>query len=112
MVGSHLDSVENGGKYDGVAGIATGLETLQQVLFHQAQGTLQNSFCLAIFRSEESSPNNGVACLGSSIATGTIDAEKLEKIVYKKENGSDILLKEHLESSLRKYFQARERNQR
>jgi hypothetical protein len=112
MVGSHLDSVENGGKYDGVAGVAAGLEILQQVLFHQSQGTLQNSFCLTLFRSEESSPNNGVACLGSSIATGTIDVEKLEKIAYKKQNGRDVYLKEHLESSLIKYFQARARNKR
>jgi hypothetical protein len=112
MVGSHLDSVENGGKYDGVAGVAAGLEILQQVLFHQSKWTLQNSFCLTLFRSEESSPNNGVACLGSSIATGTIDAEKLEKVVYKNENGVNILLKGYFESSLMKYFQARARKDR
>lgn len=106
MIGSHLDSVENGGKYDGVAGIAAGLETLQQVLYHAKQGTLVNSFCLTVFRSEESGPHNGVACLGSSIATGTITQEKLENIVYKRENGKDVLLKDYLESSLRRYFQA------
>lgn len=106
MQWSHLDSVQNGGKYDGVAGIAAGLETLQQVLFHQSQGQLQNSFCLTIFRSEESSPNNGVACLGSAIATGTIEGEKLESVVYTNQNGQDVLLRDYLESSLQKYFQS------
>jgi len=112
MVWSHLDSVENGGKYDGPAWIASGLQILQQVLHHKKQWTLQNSFCLTVFRSEESWPHNGMACLGSSVATGTVSREKLDSIVYKTENGSPVLLKDHLESSLRKYFQAVERNER
>ncbi|MCD5375251.1 M20/M25/M40 family metallo-hydrolase [Candidatus Gracilibacteria bacterium] len=106
MVGSHLDSVENGGKYDGPAGVAAGLEILQQVLHHKKEGTLQNSFCLTVFRSEESGPHNGVACLGSAVATGNISSDKLEQIVYKNENGIPVSLKDHLESSLRRYFEA------
>jgi hypothetical protein len=35
MIGSHLDSVENGGKYDGVAGIAAGMETFQQAIHYK-----------------------------------------------------------------------------
>lgn len=82
---------------------------MQQVLYHQASGTLQNSFCLTIFRSEESSPNNGIACLGSAIATGIIDDEELKLVVYTRQNGKDVLLKEHLESSLRRYFQSKDK---
>lgn len=112
MVGSHLDSVENGGKYDGPAGIACGLEILQQTLHYQKQGSLKKSFCLTIFRSEESWPHNGIACLWSAVATWQITREKLESIVYKTENGRDVLLKDYLESSLRRYFQAVERGKR
>lgn len=112
MVWSHLDSVRNGGKYDGPAWIAAGLEILQQVLYHKSEWTLENSFCLTVFRSEESGPHNGMGCVWSSIATGVVTKEKLEKIIYNTENGADIFLKDHLESSLRKYFQARQRNDR
>ncbi len=70
MVGSHLDSVSEGGKYDGVAGISAGVEILKQAFEKKKQGKLKKSFTLTIFRSEESNPhNNGTACLGSYIAT-------------------------------------------
>lgn len=110
MVGSHLDSVENGGKYDGPAGIAAGMAVLEAALLRQKK-SLQNSLTFVIFRSEESSPNNGIACLWSSIATWIIDGEKLENIVYttNKDTSDKIYLKDHLESSLQAYFEAKKR---
>lgn len=92
MVGSHVDSVKNGGKYDGVAGVAVGMGILH-MLSAQVDKPKRN-FTLAIFRSEESSPYNGIGCLGSSIATGLITEKKLETIMYDRSQG--ITLKEHI----------------
>lgn len=111
MVWSHLDSVWNGGKYDGVAGVAAGIDILREVLDYKKQRKLFHSFCLTILRSEESSPHNGIACLGSAIATGNISREVLESITYKIENGKAVSLKDHLESSLRRYFQEKKQLQ-
>lgn len=77
--GSHLDSVVHGGDYDGVVGVAAGLEIFR-VLF-QNDLRAKYGFCLIVFRSEESA-FTGVSCLGSQIATGQIDLEKLENIEY------------------------------
>lgn len=91
MIGSHLDSVRNGGKYDGVAGVATGMGVLHSIAI-QSEKPKQN-FTLAIFRSEESSPQNGVGCLGSAIATGLITEERLNAILY--DRSRNLTLKDH-----------------
>ncbi len=93
VMGSHLDSVANGGKYDGVAGVAMALGVLDS-LTQKGKKPAQD-FVVSIWRSEESSPKNGVALLGSSIATGQISEEELNKIVYDKASGKT--LKAHLE---------------
>ena len=90
-VGSHVDSVANGGKFDGVAGVAIGLEMLSTL----AQGDIKakRDFTVAVFRSEESSPKNSYGCLGSAVATGLITPESLNGIKY--EAGTGVLLKDH-----------------
>jgi len=93
MSGSHVDSVKNGGKYDGVAGVASALHFLERLLQEKQQPHL--SYTVAVFRAEESSPTTGVACLGSKIATGTITRDALEKIRYKETDGQETTLKEH-----------------
>ncbi len=80
--GSHVDSVTDGGNYDGVFGVAAGLEMFRVLFEHNIQG--EHGFCLIVFRSEESSAT-GVACLGSGVATGQIDAQKLENVTYGKD---------------------------
>ncbi len=82
---SHLDSVPNGGMYDGVAGIAAALLLLAIVI---GQKKTRRSFRIVAFRSEESSPHHGVACLGASVATGNITKDELEKI--KREDGKRL----------------------
>lgn len=83
MSGSHVDSVPDGGKFDGVAGVVSALDFLSTVIAHR--GTMDCNFTVAIFRSEESSLT-ALACLGSNIATGTIDKRTLNDASYK--NGS------------------------
>lgn len=69
--GSHLDTVPNGGKYDGMLGVVAGLYALTQF----KAGQLRRSLTLIIFRNEESS-RFGISCIGSKILTGNIDQEK------------------------------------
>lgn len=76
---SHLDSVKNGGKYDGVDGIAIALTVLQSLVHGERP---RRNLRLVVFRSEESSPKNGKGCLGSSIAVGLEMQESLNKIMY------------------------------
>ncbi|MFA7277818.1 MAG: hypothetical protein WC101_02405 [Candidatus Gracilibacteria bacterium] len=97
MAGSHLDSVLQGGKFDGVAGVNSAFNFLEHLLQQiTAQQTApQKSYTMAVFRSEESSPKTGVTCIGSRIATGTITPDELEKISYTLDNGKKISFHEY-----------------
>lgn len=85
---SHLDSVDNGGKYDGVAGVAAALDILQVLAKRREKP--QRNYRVAVFRSEESSPRNGVGCLGSSVATGTISPGALHNVTYEGDTPLEI----------------------
>lgn len=89
MMHSHLDSVQDGGIYDGVAGVASAIAILEDIVRRKKP---LRSFRLGIYLSEESSPRNGAGCLGSAIATGTISLEQLDRIQYQK----GVPLREHL----------------
>ena len=65
LIGSHLDSVVDGGRYDGTAGILAGL----LVMYWMKQNDIRVPVRVGIFRCEESS-NFGIATLGSSLITG------------------------------------------
>src|SRR5699024_8737451 len=66
--GSHLDSVPNGGAYDGVIGVLVGLYALSQFQV----GQLKRSLELIVFRAEESS-RFGFACMSSKVLAGCAD---------------------------------------
>ena len=65
LIGSHLDSVVDGGRYDGTAGILAGL----LVMHWLKQNDVHVPVRVGTFRCEESS-NFGIATLGSSLITG------------------------------------------
>ena len=65
LIGSHLDSVVDGGRYDGIAGILAGL----LVMHWLKQNDQHVPVRIGAFRCEESS-NFGIATLGSSLITG------------------------------------------
>lgn len=69
LIGSHLDSVVEGGRYDGVAGVIAGL----MVLSWLRRDGLSLPVEVAAFRCEESS-NFGQATVGSGLITGALDA--------------------------------------
>jgi hydantoinase/carbamoylase family amidase len=64
LVGSHLDSVPNGGRYDGIAGVLAGIEVVRSLSMAQ-----KNEFTLVAvaWRCEESS-RFGTPYVGSKIA--------------------------------------------
>ncbi|MCG8921681.1 allantoate amidohydrolase [Lentzea sp. CC55] len=73
VTGSHLDSVPGGGAFDGPLGVTS---SLQAVDLLQAKGFQpQRPFAITVFAEEEGG-RFGVACLGSRLLTGAIDARK------------------------------------
>ncbi|GAA3635034.1 allantoate amidohydrolase [Lentzea roselyniae] len=73
VTGSHLDSVPGGGAFDGPLGVTSALEAVDLL---QAKGfTPGRPFAIAVFAEEEGG-RFGVACLGSRLLTGAIEAGK------------------------------------
>jgi N-carbamoyl-L-amino-acid hydrolase len=71
VTGSHLDSVPDGGGFDGALGVVTALAAVDLL---QAQSFYpERPVVLAAFTEEEGA-RFGVACLGSRLLTGTLDA--------------------------------------
>lgn len=78
LIGSHLDSVINGGRYDGVIGVISGLLILKWI----KDNNLNIPLKVCAFRCEESS-SFGLATVGSGLITHKIDVEKLKNIKNK-----------------------------
>ncbi len=74
MIGSHLDAVPNGGRYDGPAGVVGGLAAIKAI--HEKGVQPQQDIVLAVWRNEES-PWFGQWGLGSAIAFGLSEGNKL-----------------------------------
>ena len=75
LIGSHLDSVPHGGRYDGVAGVLGGLLVMKMCMDDGVMPRVET----AAFRCEESSAFD-TACVGSSLMLGLIDEAKTKKI--------------------------------
>jgi N-carbamoyl-L-amino-acid hydrolase len=73
LVGSHLDSVDNGGAYDGPLGVISSFAAID--LLRERGVVPSRPVGVALFVEEEGS-RFGVACLGSRLATGLISAEE------------------------------------
>lgn len=76
MVGSHSDTVPDGGRFDGIAGVVAGLELARAL---RDQGiVLDHDFEIVDFLAEEVSIF-GVSCIGSRGMSGTRPAEWLAR---------------------------------
>ena len=64
--GSHLDSVPQGGRFDGVLGVLGGLEALVQI------GQQERTLCVVAFRDEEGC--SGPGCMGSRALCGSAES--------------------------------------
>jgi len=74
MSGSHLDSVRNGGKYDGPAGVFCALEAFRAL--DRLEILTQHPFELVVFSSEEPNPF-GLSTFGSRGVAGKLKKEEL-----------------------------------
>jgi N-carbamoyl-L-amino-acid hydrolase len=77
VVGSHLDTVPQGGHYDGVIGVLAGVEVVRRL--GEANIRPQRSIRIINFCAEESS-RFGVATLGSKAVSARIDSAKLKNL--------------------------------
>ena len=78
MVGSHTDSVPNGGNYDGVVGILSAIEAVRSMIddgFEQ-----EHTIAVVDFMCEESS-RFGAATLGSKAMRGKLTLNDLHRLV-------------------------------
>ncbi len=74
MLGSHSDTVPDGGRFDGIAGVVAALEVVRALREIPLDHTLQ----VADFLAEEVSIF-GVSCIGSRALAGMLPAEWLER---------------------------------
>jgi len=76
VTGSHLDSVFSGGAYDGPLGVVSAFLALDELRRRGvgASGAPPRPFAIACFVEEEGS-RFGVACLGSRLLTGALEAD-------------------------------------
>jgi N-carbamoyl-L-amino-acid hydrolase len=77
LTGSHLDSVVDGGAYDGPLGVVSGLAAVDVL---RARGFRPGRpVGIGVFVEEEGS-RFGLACLGSGLATGALDPDRAREL--------------------------------
>lgn len=74
LLGSHIDTVPSGGRFDGVAGVVCALEVAD--MLHEADVVLGQPLCVVDFLSEEPS-DYGPSCVGSRAWAGTLSEAML-----------------------------------
>ncbi len=77
LVGSHLDSVDQGGAFDGPLGVVSSFAAIDRL--RESGFTPTRSVGVAMFVEEEGS-RFGIACLGSRLATGRIEAAEAAQL--------------------------------
>lgn len=78
LLGSHMDTVPNGGKYDGLLGVMTAFHAMRLL----AQMPQRRTVTLIVFRCEESSRFN-CATIGSKLLAEQLTGEMLKRYVDK-----------------------------
>ena len=74
LVGSHLDTVRGGGRFDGVAGVVAALETARR--YEELRVELAHPLEVVVFLAEEPSPF-GLSTIGSRAMAGKLRREQL-----------------------------------
>ena len=77
LVGSHIDTVRNGGKYDGLLGVMTGFQAMRQI--KDENKAHRRAIELVVFPTEESARFN-FPTVGSKLLAGKIEPEKLKEM--------------------------------
>ncbi|MDT8861365.1 Zn-dependent hydrolase [Alkalihalobacillus sp. MEB130] len=76
--GSHIDTVPNGGKYDGALGVLMALEVMQ--VLEENQIKTRHPFELVSFSAEEPNPF-GLSTFGSRAITGKLKTKDIEQVI-------------------------------
>ena len=92
VIGSHFDSVEKGGRFDGVLGVLTGLEVVKTLMEHKEE--LEAPIVVMNFTNEEGARFDP-AMMSSGVLANKFDKEKM--LYSKDKNG--VTFKEALEAS-------------
>jgi beta-ureidopropionase / N-carbamoyl-L-amino-acid hydrolase len=74
-IGSHSDTVPSGGRFDGIAGVAAGLEIVRAL--RDSRARLDHTIEVIDFLAEEPS-EYGLSCVGSRGMTGSLDSVMLD----------------------------------
>lgn len=77
VLGSHIDTVPNGGKYDGALGVLSAIEVVT-ILIEQ-QINLQHPIKIIAFKDEEGARFQ-FGMIGSRAAAGTLEAQDLDRV--------------------------------
>jgi beta-ureidopropionase / N-carbamoyl-L-amino-acid hydrolase len=77
VLGSHLDSVPDGGAFDGPLGIVSAFAALD--LLRNRDAALRSPVGIVCFADEEGA-RFGVACAGSRLLTGALDADRARRL--------------------------------
>ena len=75
--GSHIDTVREAGKFDGVVGVVAGLEAVR--LIQENHIPHQRDICVWVYTSEEST-RFGMGCVGSRAMAGHLRREELASV--------------------------------
>ena len=85
LMGSHYDTVKNGGQYDGIAGVVCAISTAEILI----KGGCRRKYALEIIAfNDEEGMMFGSGCLGSKSLTGQVDQHYIEHLTD--ENGISI----------------------
>ncbi|MBV9754960.1 MAG: Zn-dependent hydrolase [Hyphomicrobiales bacterium] len=84
IVGSHTDTVPSGGRFDGIAGVAAGLEIVR--MLRERKIALRHALEIVDFLAEEPS-EFGLSCIGSRGMSGKLTAAQLQ---FSKSDGEKL----------------------
>ncbi|HEY9392135.1 MAG TPA: allantoate amidohydrolase [Mycobacteriales bacterium] len=73
VTGSHLDSVPDGGGYDGPLGVVSAFAAVDEL---RSRGTVPRRPVAVVCFSDEEGARFGVSCVGSRLATGVLDPDQ------------------------------------
>ena len=77
MLGSHTDTVDGGGRFDGITGVLGAIEVVR--LLRENDIRLDHDLVIVVFFNEE--PNDfGFFCVGSRAMTGLVDRSTLDTV--------------------------------
>ena len=90
LTGSHIDTVKNGGRFDGLVGTVGALECVR--VFKENDYIPKRGVEIVIF-SEEEATNFGVTLLGSKLLTGKVTPNELREIISDDGESADSVIR-------------------